>query len=47
MSLGNSHFDQNSKLKREKNNSDKRQIDQTGSMELLGYKCIMTIRDGS
>ena len=28
---------------RDKNNSDKRQIVQTRSMELSGYKCVMTI----
>ena len=32
---------------REENNSDKRQIDQIGSIELSGYKCVLTIRDVS
>ena len=47
MSLGNSQFDQNGKSMREENSSDRRQIEQTGSMGLSGHKCILTIPDQS
>ena len=46
-SLGNSQLDQNGKSMKEENGYDRRQIDQIGSIGLLGHKCILTIRDES